>query len=36
MRQGRYKLNSYHGEPPELFDLQPDQPELHDVSGDPA
>ncbi len=36
LRRGRYKLNYYHGEPPELFDLQDDQHELHDLSGDPA
>ena len=36
LRRGRYKLTSYHGEPPELFDLQVDQHELHDLSRVPA
>ena len=36
VRRGRYKLNYYHGEPPELFDLQADPHELDDLASDPG
>ena len=36
IRQGRHKLNYYHGERPELFDLEDDPEEVSDLAGDPA
>ena len=36
VRQGRHKLIYYHGEPPQLFDLDSDPHERRDLSGDPA
>ncbi len=36
IRQGRYKLNFYRGERPELFDLEGDPEEINDLAGDPA
>ncbi len=35
IRQGRYKLNYYHGESSELFDLEADPDEVHDLIDDP-
>ncbi|MGI9401875.1 MAG: sulfatase/phosphatase domain-containing protein, partial [Rhizobiaceae bacterium] len=35
MREGRYKLNYYHGLSPQLFDLKNDPDELTDLSEDP-
>lgn len=35
VRRGNYKLNHYHGQPPELFNLEKDPNELMDISGDP-
>jgi len=34
VRRGRYKLNYYHGEPPELFDLQADPNEGSNLASD--
>ena len=36
VRRGRYKLNYYHGELPELFDLSADPHELVNLASDPA
>lgn len=36
LRQGRYKYIHYSGFAPELFDLETDPEELHDLAGDPA
>ena len=36
VRRGRYKLNYYHGEPPELFDLSADPHEMVNLESDPA
>jgi choline-sulfatase len=36
VRRGRYKLNYYHGEPVELYDLEADPDEFHDLAADPA
>ena len=36
IRQGRYKLNYYHGYAPQLFDLQEDPLEECDLAGDPG
>lgn len=36
VRKGRYKFNYYVGYPPELFDLETDPEEEHDLAGDPA
>lgn len=36
LRKGRYKFHHYVGFPPELFDLETDPEELHDLAGDPA
>jgi choline-sulfatase len=36
VRSGRWKLVYYHGERPQLFDLQEDPHELHDRAEDPA
>ena len=36
IREGRYKLNYYHGERPELFDLEADPDEVNDLAGDVA
>lgn len=33
VRRGRYKLNYYHGEPPELYDLAEDPNELDNLAG---
>lgn len=35
IRRGRWKLIYYHGYPPQLFDLEDDPAELHDLAGDP-
>ena len=35
LRRGRYKLNFYYGERPELFDLEEDPDELNDLAGSP-
>jgi len=34
LREGKWKLNYYHGEPCELFNLEEDPDELHNVSAD--
>lgn len=36
VRQGDWKLNYYHGQPPQLFNLREDPEELHDRAQDPA
>ncbi len=36
LRRGRYKLNYYLDDPPELFDLEADPDELTDLASDPA
>ncbi|HJO05961.1 MAG TPA: sulfatase-like hydrolase/transferase [Chloroflexota bacterium] len=36
LRRGRYKLNYYLDDPPELFDLETDPDELTDLAADPA
>jgi choline-sulfatase len=36
LRKGRWKYHHYIGFEPELFDLQEDPEELHDLAGDPA
>lgn len=36
IREGRYKLNYYHGMPPQLFDLEADPDEHVDLADDPA
>ena len=36
VRRGRYKLNYYHGEQPELFDLSADPHEMVNLASDPA
>lgn len=36
IREGRYKLNYYHGLPPQLFDLESDPDEITDIAEDPA
>jgi choline-sulfatase len=36
LRRGRYKLNYYLGDPPELFDLEADPDELTDLAAEPA
>lgn len=36
IRTGRWKLNYYHGYPPQLFDLEQDPREAHDLAEDPA
>jgi choline-sulfatase len=36
VRRGRYKLNYYLDEPPELYDLEADPHELDDLAGSPA
>jgi choline-sulfatase len=36
LREGRYKYIHYTGFAPELFDLETDSEELHDLTGDPA
>ena len=36
VRRGRYKLNYYHGEQPELFDLSADPHEVVNLASDPA
>ena len=36
VRRGRFKLNYYHGEPPELFDLQADPNETRNLAASPA
>jgi len=35
IRRGRFKLNYYHGEPPELFDLEEDPDEFTDLAARP-
>lgn len=35
VRRGRFKLNYYHGEPPELFDLEDDPDEFTDLASHP-
>ena len=36
IRRDNFKLNYYHGQPCQLFDLDVDPGELHDLAGDPA
>ena len=36
VRRGRYKLNYYHGEQPELFDLSEDPHETGNLASNPA
>ena len=36
VRRGDWKLNFYHGQPPQLFNLHEDPKELNDCAGDPA
>jgi choline-sulfatase len=36
IRRGRYKVNYYHGEPTELFDLEEDPGEYTDLVDDPG
>lgn len=36
VRDGRYKLNYYHGMPIQLFDLRADPDEQHDLAASPA
>ena len=36
IRRDNFKLNYYHGQPCQLFDLDADPRELHDLTGDPA
>ncbi len=36
IRAGKWKLNYYHGHPPQLFDLETDPGEVHDLSSDPT
>ena len=36
IRNGDWKLNYYHGQPPQLFNLREDPAELHDRAGDVA
>ena len=36
LRHGRWKLVHYATQPPQLFDLEDDPGELHDLAGDPA
>lgn len=35
LRRGRYKFNHSHGDPPELYDLQADPGEFHNLAGKP-
>ncbi len=35
IRRGRWKLVYYHGHPPQLFDLEEDPAELHDLAAEP-
>jgi choline-sulfatase len=34
IREGDWKLNYYHGQPPQFFNLREDPHELHDLTGD--
>ena len=36
VRRDNFKLNYYHGQPCQLFDLDADPRELNDLAGDPA
>jgi arylsulfatase A-like enzyme len=36
IRSGRWKLVNFDGERPQLFDLETDPHEFHDLGGDPA
>jgi choline-sulfatase len=36
LRRGPWKLNYYHGQPSQLFNLEADPNELHDCAGEPA